>query len=75
MYGIYVRQKKALKNAVKRYCQINKIFPRSVEDLPEYDTIGDMNPCEVYWQYANQYTEELRFSREFDYMFHKSEPW
>ena len=60
MYGITVKQKKALKNAVVQYCRKYDVYPENAEVLPEYDAIGDMNPCEVYWPYANRYIEDIR---------------
>ena len=64
MYGITVKQKKALKVAVKNYVGLQGLYP-DAQDLPEFDIIGDMNPCEVYWQYATRYVEDLKRDDEF----------
>jgi len=62
MYGITVKQKKALRAAVTKHVANTGRFPSEAASLPEFDEIGDMNPCEVYWQYANRYVEDLRNS-------------
>jgi hypothetical protein len=75
MYGITAKQKKALKFAVKQHCDTTHRFPTSAEDLPEFDAIGNMNPCEIYWQAANRFVQDLAYTPEFDYVFHRSTPF
>lgn len=65
MYGITVKQKKALKNAVVKYVNEKGTYPDAY-DLPEFDDIGDMNPCEVYWSHAVRYVDDLKNEPIFD---------
>jgi len=68
MYGIMVKQKKALKKAVRRYCDTTGRYPSKATDLDEFDAIGDMNPCEIYWSCAMNYVDDLRNDPDFKYM-------
>ena len=68
MYGITAKQKKALRIATIKFTKEKNSFPDTAEDLPEFDMIGDMNPCEVYWQYANRFVEDLRRAPEFSFI-------
>ena len=64
MYGITVKQKKALKVAVKNYVGLHNTYPEA-ESLPEFDIIGGMNPCEIYWNCATRFVEDLKRDGEF----------
>ena len=61
------KQKKSFLKAVGNYCELNKKFPLSAEDLDEYDEIESMNPTEIFWQEAIRFVDDLYFSGLFPY--------
>jgi hypothetical protein len=55
-------QKKALKQAALNYKREHGELPVSVDNFDYYKVtlpIDNMNPCEVFWQNANRYIEDM----------------
>ena len=69
MRGLTAVQKKALKKAVKNYFEKTGVYPVEANELEEFEAIEALNPTEVFWQNANRYVWDLRFTEEFNYMF------
>ena len=62
MRGLTVKQKKALTKAVLKFVADNNEYPCTVEVLPEFQDIENMNCTEVFFQYADMFIHDLRFS-------------
>ena len=69
MRSLTAVQKKALKKAVKRHFEKTGVYPVEANELEEFEAIEAINPTEVFWQNANRYVWDLRFTEEFNYMF------
>lgn len=52
------QQKKALTNAITKYYNAHHKFPVEASDLPEFEDIEEMNPCEIFWQNANRFVTD-----------------
>lgn len=71
MRNLTTRQKNALLSEVKKYFNKYGAFPPSLDELNNLNDIDLMHPCEIFWQNANRYVDDLRNSRTLDYMFKK----
>jgi hypothetical protein len=71
MRELTARQKKALMQSVKAYCDERGSFPDSAQDLDNYDEIEAMNPCEIFWQNANRFVGDLRWNPRYDVYFRR----
>ena len=69
MRNLTAQQKKALQKDVVDFCNENHSFPANVEDLKHALDIDNMNPCEVFWQNANRFIDDLKMSGKFNYIF------
>ena len=68
MRGLTVRQKKALKKAVRSYFDTHRKYPRDASYLEEYDEIMEMNDSEIFYSCANSFLQDLKWDSDFDYM-------
>jgi hypothetical protein len=69
MRSLTTKQKSALLNEVKKYFDKYGEFPRALDELNNLEDIDLMHPCEIFWQNANRYVDDLRNSSALDYMF------
>lgn len=71
MRNLTAKQKSALSNEVKKYIKKYGEFPRALDELDNLNDIDLLHPCEIFWQNANRYVDDLRTSSALDYMFKK----
>lgn len=67
-------QKKAIERIFIKYYNENRKAAISIDDFPYHDVvlpIDNMNPCEVFWQNANRFIDDLRSSPKYSYMLEK----
>jgi hypothetical protein len=69
MRTLTIKQKAALLNEVKKYFKKYGGFPGALDELDNLEDIDLMHPCEIFWQNANRYVDDLRQSSALDYMF------
>jgi Flp pilus assembly CpaF family ATPase len=69
MRTLTIKQKAALLNEVKKYFKKYGEFPRALDELDNLEDIDLLHPCEIFWQNANNYVEDLRWNPALDYMF------
>lgn len=62
MRGINAKQKKLLKQAIDRYKTETGNLPVSVEELPEFYAIMNINCNEEFWSASERFLSDWRFS-------------
>ena len=66
MRQLTTQQKRALTKAIEDYKKEHGKFPFSIDDFDYHKVvlpIDNMNPCEIFWQNANRFIEDLYFSQ------------
>jgi hypothetical protein len=67
MRNLTSMQKKLLKLAAIDYEKKHGQLPSCIDDLDYHKVvlpIGNINPCEVFWQNANRFISDLFFERQ-----------
>jgi hypothetical protein len=62
MRALTTKQKKALKQAALNYKNEHGKLPSSVDDFDYLKVvlpIDNMNPCEIFWQNANRFINDM----------------
>jgi hypothetical protein len=71
MRELTVKQKKALKGRVIQYYSKYGCFPVALDEIDGLNEIDNMNPCALFWSNADRFVDDLRWSKDFDYMFRR----
>jgi len=58
MRELTAKQKKLLIEATVKFYNTHHKFPVEASDLPEFEKIEELNPCEIFWQNANRHVTD-----------------